>query len=346
MTKTGTRSRRPDVLRGLAMLLVILGHTMTGCTRDAQSTLVFRMVWSLQMPLFFLISGYVTRFSRPVEDGKSLLRQLGRRTLQLLWPFAVWTFLIRGLIFGQRTLLQAGWLSRHMDAGYWFLFSLWVISILYLCAAYAAGRICRNPRSRAAASAALFCLLLILPAGLALWQGTDFLGGKLTLYYAAFYLLGALMGAFAPESLPRRSLLAAGTAFSLALWLALILRFDFYGGSDGAAQILLRALSSLLGCGALWGAVTLLEPGTETLPSRALRWIGTHTLEIYLVHYLLLSLIRLPQPPLCAGWTGAGLTAMNFCLTLALSSAVTLAVSRWRISRLVLYGKWERDSSK
>ena len=129
MTDLKTRSRVIDRVRGVAILLVMLGHTMTGSTAQAQGTFVFRVVWSLQMPLFVLISGYVTRYLKPLPNPAALLRQLGRRTLQLLLPFTVWTFLARGLLFGQTQLLRVGWLTRHMDSAYWFLFSLWVISI-------------------------------------------------------------------------------------------------------------------------------------------------------------------------------------------------------------------------
>ena len=101
MTDLKTRSRVIDRVRGVAILLVMLGHTMTGSTAQAQGTFVFRVVWSLQMPLFFLISGYVTRYLKPLPNPAALLRQLGRRTLQLMLPFTVWTFLVRGLLFGQ-----------------------------------------------------------------------------------------------------------------------------------------------------------------------------------------------------------------------------------------------------
>lgn len=52
-----------DIMRGIVILLVVLGHTMTGCTANTQESIIFNIVWSLQMPLFVLISGYVTKYS-------------------------------------------------------------------------------------------------------------------------------------------------------------------------------------------------------------------------------------------------------------------------------------------
>ncbi len=64
MTKSENRNQFVDIMRGIAMLLVVLGHTMTGCTTGVEEIFLFNIVWSLQMPLFILISGYVTRYSR------------------------------------------------------------------------------------------------------------------------------------------------------------------------------------------------------------------------------------------------------------------------------------------
>lgn len=74
MTQMACKERNQfvDIMRGIAMLLVVLGHTMTGCTVDSQKSFVFNIVWSLQMPLFILISGYVTKYSRSICDGKGL----------------------------------------------------------------------------------------------------------------------------------------------------------------------------------------------------------------------------------------------------------------------------------
>ena len=341
MTDLKTRSRVIDRVRGVAILLVMLGHTMTGSTAQAQGTFAFRVVWSLQMPLFFLISGYVTRYLNPLPDSAALLRQLGRRTLQLMLPFTVWTLLVRGLMFGQTQLLRIWWLTHHMDSAYWFLFSLWVISIGYLCAVFLAGKLA--PKRRMVGAAILFCVFLALLAAVAVWQGSDFLGGKLTMYYAVFYLVGALFGAASEKlSLPRRGLYV-GTAVCLVVWVVLLLRFDSYAAADDLPHIALRALSSLLGCVGVFGVASVLNRwDSEPLPRRALLWIGRHTLELYLVHYLCLNLIRITPPPACASLRGLGLIALNLCLTLALSVLVTVALSQLRITRMVFYGKLEK----
>lgn len=133
-----TRNRTVDILRGLAMLMVVLGHTMSGSSTDSEKSFVFQIMWSLQMPLFFLISGYVTQYSRPMETGKCLLKYIAKKTVAYLLPWTVWTFGVRGLLFGQSGFLNLKHLLWHMDRGYWFLFSLWMISMVFGFAQFSA----------------------------------------------------------------------------------------------------------------------------------------------------------------------------------------------------------------
>lgn len=104
--KAEYRNQFVDIMRGIAMLLVVLGHTMTDCTVDSQQSFLFNIIWSLQMPLFILISGYVTKYSRPISDGKGLWKYIKRRTSAYILPWAVWSFVVRGIIFGQDGFLN------------------------------------------------------------------------------------------------------------------------------------------------------------------------------------------------------------------------------------------------
>ena len=82
------------------------------------------------MPLFFIISGYVTRYSKKVVNSKELFGLIKRRTCAYLIPWLVWSFFIRGFVFEYKQFESLSYLLWHMDAGYWFLFSLWSIVII------------------------------------------------------------------------------------------------------------------------------------------------------------------------------------------------------------------------
>ena len=96
-SKLKNRNQFVDMIRGIAMLMVVLGHTMTGCTSNAQDSFLFNIVWSLQMPLFILISGYITKYSHKIVDWSDFIRYLQRRTVAYMLPWATWSLLYEDL---------------------------------------------------------------------------------------------------------------------------------------------------------------------------------------------------------------------------------------------------------
>ena len=126
-----SRNNFVDVIRGFAMLMVVLGHTLSGSTTEYQNSYLFQMIWTLQMPLFIIISGYVTRYSRPITCLQEFYYFIKKRTLAYLLPWLMWTIIVRGLIFNETNFLNIKYLLWHMDSGYWFLVTIWTISIIY-----------------------------------------------------------------------------------------------------------------------------------------------------------------------------------------------------------------------
>lgn len=80
------RNSSVDIIRGFAMQLVVFGHTISGTVKEYSNSLLFQAIWTLQMPLFIVISGYVTRYSRPLVDSSSLWKFVKKRTLAYLLP--------------------------------------------------------------------------------------------------------------------------------------------------------------------------------------------------------------------------------------------------------------------
>ncbi|MDE6729482.1 MAG: hypothetical protein K2J71_01740 [Oscillospiraceae bacterium] len=61
--------------------MVVLGHTISGSSINFEHSFVFQVIWTLQMPLFILISGYVTKYSRPIINFSELTIFFKKRTL-------------------------------------------------------------------------------------------------------------------------------------------------------------------------------------------------------------------------------------------------------------------------
>ncbi|MBQ3969559.1 MAG: acyltransferase family protein [Clostridia bacterium] len=196
--KTTTRNGYVDFLRGIAMLLVVLGHTMTGVTADFQGSVLFNIVWSLQMPMFILISGYVTRFNRKADSFSGLFKVLGRRTVAYLLPCIIWTLFVRCLILGQFSVDDLKTLLWHTDKGYWFLLTIWTISAVFEISRFISD-ILIKPKNKAVGillTGVFYGVGFGLLAALGKLMGLSFFGIKLTLYYMPWFFLGFLYGVF------------------------------------------------------------------------------------------------------------------------------------------------------
>lgn len=261
-----SRNNIVDIIRGVAMLLVVLGHTMSGTVSKFSDSLLFQAIWTLQMPLFIVISGYVTRYSRQLVDSGCLWKFIKKRTLAYLLPWGVWTIVVRGLIFGQSNMLNIKNLLWHMDNGYWFLVTIWTISMIYGISDLLSNKWFKERKMNVFAHLIFGGVGLIGLAVLGYLMGLDFFAIKLTLYYLPIYLLGYMYGQIQNWAMAR----ANGKCFinimivaSFALWLAAINRFDFFAEGDNLMMIFGRFITSSLGCIAVIGLFVNIIGGGE-----------------------------------------------------------------------------------
>ena len=88
-----------NIAKGITAVLVVLGHAIR---QTGQTNLVFdilySVIYSFHMPLFFFISGYVYKTGRPAGEN------IKRKLKQLLIPYVGFTLLLYAL-----GLLYAPW---------------------------------------------------------------------------------------------------------------------------------------------------------------------------------------------------------------------------------------------
>ena len=339
------RERNPavDVLRGIAILLVILGHTISGCTQDYASTFLFSVIWSLQMPLFFMLSGYVGIQGSPISNVKMLGSFVAKRTAAYLLPWLVWTFLVRGLIFNTKLTLDVKYLLWHMDNGYWFLVSLWMIAVIFSIARFIVEKIVHGSEPRWRRITALFGAAALGGSALLLlgcMLGMSFLGIKLTVYYMPFYALGVLFGCVRDKLLMNENRLITNVLILTlcGTYFAVISRVNLFLAGDSLLVIALRFLTSLAGCCVLVALLGKAVFGHEQ-KFIVVNWIGRHSLELYLLHYLVLCMVPMAERPLAASWEGFWLCAVNFALTVAVSCMLTWLLHQNSLLRKLLFWK-------
>jgi peptidoglycan/LPS O-acetylase OafA/YrhL len=70
-----------------------------------------------------------------------------------------------------------------------------------------------------------------------------------------------------------------------------------------------------------------------------LTWVGVHSLEVYLVHYLLLTIVRPVELPALSSYQGMLTALVNFAVTVTLSVLVIRVLNHSETLQLVLFGK-------
>ena len=114
-----------DNLRGIAIILVVLGHSVQYLAYPStfDQNVLFRLIYCFHMPLFIFISGMTTPF-HPIDKNTFILK-IWKRVKQLLIPYLLWKFLI-WIHFRDSSYFD---IFVKPGSGLWFL---WVLFFDYL----------------------------------------------------------------------------------------------------------------------------------------------------------------------------------------------------------------------
>ncbi len=120
------RSRTLDVLRGVAILIVVIAHAMQfSALPEEESLLWARFIRPFQMPLLFMISGWALAFSFPPRSNSVFLRKKAER---LFVPYVVWMLVLYAveILLGSKSFSMAGLWDEFIKSDFWFLRALFV----------------------------------------------------------------------------------------------------------------------------------------------------------------------------------------------------------------------------
>lgn len=334
------RNDTVDVIRGFAMLLVVLGHTLSGTLSEYTNSLLFQAIWTLQMPLFIIISGYVTRYSHPIRGIRDFWKFIKKRTIAYLLPWVVWSIIVRGLILNQAYFIDIKNMLWHMDSGYWFLITIWSISIIFGLADFLSNKYFKKTFTNILSHLALSGIGLIGLALIGNYTGFSFFAIKLTLYYLPIYLIGYLYGQIQNKIILKpnlRKTINYIIIVSLGLWITLIIRYDFFDSEDSIEMAFRRYTTSILGCIAIIGLFA--NTYNKIISFSIFKWAGVHSLEIYLTHYLFLRLVPDTNLPPLASIDGFFSLIINFILTLLFTYTTIKIIQGNKELNYLLYAK-------
>lgn len=320
------RDTRLDATRGVAIVLVVLGHA-----RGIPGWFSL-LAFSFHVPLFFLLSGWV---GAAHGAGKGAGTPLPRLARSLLLPYL--GFFLLAYLYWLLTRNIGGKAARWGDLPWWDPLAgalhgsgpglyvqpaLWFLPALFLAAAsfhYLSMRL--KPAWIAVATAVLAWAWMTAfpPLGMRLPWGLDVL--PVALFFVS---TGAVLGRSSMATAPAR-LPAGYCVLLLAAWLPLA----WLNGRVDINQLRFGQWPALFLLVALLGAALAFRVGASLRDWRVAQWLGRNSLLILCSHFLvffvlsgLRSLAGVPSPP-GPGW------ALGISLV-ALLAAVPL---RWLLAR-------------
>jgi len=187
------RHHHIDLLKALAILLVVLGHSIQFTQSLYQDCIAFQAIYSFHMHLFFFVSGILA-------SGSALGARLRSRAATLLVPFVAWMPIYW---FAERVLRigpDLGGLTAYILAtfaapslGLWFLWALFLIHLVH-----AALQATHRLILATALAIAIFAFLQMqLP-------NPEIFGLGYVKMYLAYFVLGTVVKAHEPRSAASR----------------------------------------------------------------------------------------------------------------------------------------------
>lgn len=319
------RSTWADAIRGLAIILVVVGHVVQFGAHDKLDVFVqplFVGIYSFHMPLFALVSGYLALAS---VRKYSFRRLTALRTRGLLLPFAAWTIvgggtlailrqLAKGTLHPERVAEAVGGSFVTPESSLWFLWAMFCCYVLASLAMKAPGPLWIPAGVLLGAALMLVPLDSVLAFTQIKWLYPFFLAGMVAAAAKSVLRRWELIGS-----------LGASVLFAtlLAAWQredsVYVSRMDVDGMSllDVASTYGYRYAVALSGAVAAIGIVRILGRHFQL---KALRSLGTASLGIYAVQtYPVTALSVLPTP--------AGDGALYFGFYVPIVSALIVAFS-------------------
>lgn len=279
-----------DEIKGFAIILMVLAHAIAWSFEDwrpvmnpvvstpnlVQAGLIWKFIYSFHMALFFLVSGYL--LYKPISDGGVFLG-VKKKTIRLLIPY----FVTGGLI----TIIRPGF-------GYWFLFSLWELSIIGLAIIYILEKINKTNK--------LWIDILVIVIGYFLVEKTrsiELLTNPVAdLRYGLTFYLPFMVGVFIRKHPVAEIFLSKLYSLIVISYMVCFMTRYIEFDQPIAERLLggIKTIISLTHATEILGSLTfyyMFKQGINIKAGEILSYLGKHTFEIYVIHVFFV--IRITQ---------------------------------------------------
>ena len=313
MTKAGAIKSRDsflDIAKGLAIILVVIGHVVQGSSENFDDLLGFKIIYSFHMPLFIFLSGAVSAIafdSGVLTQGPRYASLIGwqkikKAAIRLLIPFIAWCIVNQLIYHHADGVINALVLAfRRPDTALWFLLAIFycialtgAFQILFALILWALQHLGFSSQklqklfSREMVQVALMILLWWAiknhfphGAGLALLKP-----------YFIYYIMGLGFYKYTQGHFSHSYTLLAGLAFIclVPFWLRTA-EFQYAGliALPLVAAYFYAGIVAISGTGIFLGCTRMINNSKITLLKKFLIFCGQLSLGIYAIHYFFLG---------------------------------------------------------
>lgn len=257
-----------DVLRGIAILLVVAGHAIqySGISKD---NVIFEMIYSFHMPLFFFISGYVTGLFTDINNYNQLYQFINKKVKVLIIPWIMWTLLFDFILFKDNAPnLSIDYFGEILlYPKYWFFRYLFFVMLIFGVVSYIENII--NKKNILKCLVALFAIIVYL------YYGIDFF------LFVAVFLWAVSISKIRLISSKKRDILFV---VSILFFTGFVCRWDYYANT--ICNNITKVVISASACYML--KILCEKKFIPSLLSNRLSLYGKKTLSIYVIHYIFL----------------------------------------------------------
>ena len=326
------RDYQIDAIKGFAIILVVVGHitAFSNNLENLQNNMVFQLIYSFHMPLFFFVSGYLV-FGR---FGPTTAEWIIKKFRQLIIPYILFTIFFFYFLFGFSvnrftiTDISQTLFSYTVPNSAWFLpvlFESVLVLALLINAEKIAGKF----------SYVLFFLTVALPLPLMGIASIPLVHQIVvyTPYVIAGYLACSYKGSVSEKSVHYLEIFGS----VLFPFLFLIKSSTFFTSINaGLFHLYYSWLIAFTGIILSWVIVRFIM---NYRISFVFIMCGIFSLEIYLTHLVILNGFFAKKWPLWYGSDGVALVSGSIALLLlSLISAFILSYNE-KISKL-MFGRW------
>lgn len=268
--KTNKYYEEVDVVKGIAILLVVMGHSF--CTRPIDIAgnvpqFLMNIIRTVQMPLFFFASGFL--FSKR-EEFKDFLRKKIARLIVPCLAFSILSIMLR-FAFAPFTNSGAPSISESLinivtGEYYWFLYSLFLVML-----------VCKTISNKCF----LYCIALLFACTSIYFQEIDSMVVSKTLRLFLFFVLGMDVKPFYEKLIQNKVFLGIGV-FCMILYL-FSTNTQFYISENIVVKAYIAPLTGIVG---IWTLTVLLKDRSALTP--CFKYFGKYSLQYYLNHLLIM----------------------------------------------------------